>query len=78
MRGSGTDFKQLADYRLGDSIRHIDWKATLRQGRPIVREFQDERDQCVVFLLDCGRRMRADEGSDGASRQPLRRRPRTR
>ena len=65
MRGSGTDFKQLADYRPGDAIRDIDWKATLRQGRPIVREYQDERDQSVVFLLDCGRRMRADEGAAG-------------
>ena len=61
-RGQGTDFKQLADYRIGDSVRHIDWKATLRLNRPIVREFQDERDQCVLFLLDCGRRMRADDG----------------
>jgi uncharacterized protein (DUF58 family) len=63
MRGSGTDFKQLADYRPGDAIRDIDWKATLRHGRAIVREYQDERDQSVVFLLDCGRRMRADEGA---------------
>jgi uncharacterized protein (DUF58 family) len=63
MRGSGTDFKQLADYRPGDAIRDIDWKQTLRHGRAIVREYQDERDQSVVFLLDCGRRMRADEGS---------------
>jgi uncharacterized protein (DUF58 family) len=62
-RGEGTDFKQLAEYRAGDSIRHIDWKATLKQSRPIVREFQDERDQRVIFLIDCGRRMRADEGS---------------
>lgn len=61
-RGMGTDFKQLAEYRQGDPIRHIDWKATLRHNKPIVREFQDERDQCVIFLLDCGRRMRADEG----------------
>ena len=68
LRGSGTDFKQLADYRPGDAIRDIDWKATLRHGRPIVREYQDERDQSVVFLLDCGRRMRADEsGGRGAS-----------
>lgn len=65
MRGSGTDFKQLADYRPGDAIRDIDWKATLRHGRAIVREYQDERDQSVVFLLDCGRRMRADEGGAG-------------
>jgi uncharacterized protein (DUF58 family) len=62
-RGAGTDFKQLADYQPGDAIRHIDWKATLKHQRPIVRQFQDERDQCVMFLLDCGRRMRADEGA---------------
>jgi uncharacterized protein (DUF58 family) len=63
-RGAGTDFKQLADYQAGDAVRHIDWKATLKYRRPIVRQFQDERDQCVIFLLDCGRRMRADEGAD--------------
>jgi uncharacterized protein (DUF58 family) len=60
-RGQGTDFKQLAEYRIGDSVRHIDWRATLRLNRPIVREFQDERDQCVLVLVDCGRRMRADD-----------------
>lgn len=60
-RGEGTDFKELAEYRPGDDVRHIDWKATLRFSRPIVREFQDERDQSVMFLLDCGRRMRAAE-----------------
>jgi len=65
MRGAGTDFKQLAEYRQGDAIRDIDWKATYRQGRPIVRQYQDERDQSVIFLLDCGRRMRADEGGGG-------------
>jgi len=67
-RGEGTDFKELAEYRPGDDVRHIDWKATLRFKRPIVREFQDERDQCVMFLLDCGRRMRAAEDEvDGGS-----------
>jgi len=30
-------------------------------GKPIVREFQDDRDQCVLLLLDCGRRLRADD-----------------
>jgi uncharacterized protein (DUF58 family) len=61
LRGQGTDFKQLSEYRVGDSVRHIDWGATLRLGKPIVREFQDERDQCVMLLVDCGRRMRADD-----------------
>jgi len=61
LRGQGTDFKQLSEYRVGDAVRHIDWRATLRLGKPIVREFQDERDQCVMLLVDCGRRMRADD-----------------
>jgi len=60
-RGEGTDFKQLSEYRYGDSVRHIDWKATQRLDKPIVREFQDERDQRVMLLIDCGRRMRADD-----------------
>ncbi|SEK62371.1 Uncharacterized conserved protein, DUF58 family, contains vWF domain [Roseateles sp. YR242] len=64
-RGQGTDFRQLAEYRRGDPLRHLDVKASLRHRKPVVREYQDERDQCVMFLLDCGRRMRADEQSDG-------------
>ena len=64
-RGSGTDFDQLLDYRPGDPIRHIDWKATLKHGRPISRSFRDDRDQSVMFLLDCGRRMRADDTQSG-------------
>jgi uncharacterized protein (DUF58 family) len=64
-RGAGTDFQQLAEYRRGDPVRWIDWKATLRFGKPIVREFQDARDQCVMLLIDCGRRMRADDSQAG-------------
>ncbi len=64
-RGSGTDFDQLVDYQAGDPIRHIDWKATEKHDRPIVRKFQDERDQDVIILLDCGRRMRADDTQHG-------------
>jgi uncharacterized protein (DUF58 family) len=60
-RGEGTDFKQLSEYRIGEPVRHIDWKATLRFNKPIIREFQDERDQRVMLLVDSGRRMRADD-----------------
>jgi uncharacterized protein (DUF58 family) len=69
LRGEGTDFKQLAEYRPGDPVRHIDWRATLRFEKLILREFQSERDQCVLLLIDCGRRLRADDrtSSIGAS-----------
>ena len=67
-RGAGTDFKQLGEYVPGMPTRHIDWNASMRHRRAVVREFQDDRDQSVMFLLDCGRRMRADErsGADGS------------
>jgi len=65
-RGAGTDFKQLGEYVPGMPTRHIDWNASMRHRRAVVREFQDDRDQSVMFLLDCGRRMRADERSGTA------------
>ena len=58
-RGQGQDFHQLREYREGDSMRQIDWKATSRIRKVISREYQDERDQEIIFLLDCGHRMRA-------------------
>jgi uncharacterized protein (DUF58 family) len=62
-RGEGTDFRQLRDYRLGDSMRQIDWKASQRTRRLISREYQDERNQRVMLLLDTGRRMLARDGA---------------
>lgn len=61
-RGEGLAFHQLREYRAGDALRQIDWKATSRLKRLISREYQDERDQQVVFLIDCGRRMLAKDG----------------
>lgn len=61
-RGLGLEFHQLREFRDGDSLRQIDWKATARKRTPIAREYQDERDQQIVFLLDCGRRMRSQDG----------------
>lgn len=60
-RGQGMEFNQLREYREGDNLARVDWKATSRHRRLISREYQDERDQQVVFLLDCGRRMRAED-----------------
>ena len=61
-RGLGQEFHQLREFRDGDSLRQIDWKATARKRTPIAREYQDERDQQIIFMLDCGRRMRSQDG----------------
>ena len=61
-RGEGLEFEQLRDYREGDLLRQIDWKATARRQRLTSREYEDEKNQQVVFLIDCGRRLRARDG----------------
>ncbi len=60
--GSSRDFHQLRDYRDGDPFSQIDWKASSRRQMLISRDYQEQRDQSVVFLLDTGRRMRALDG----------------
>ncbi|VAW61761.1 putative membrane protein, partial [hydrothermal vent metagenome] len=62
-RGQGMDFHQLREFREGDSLRQIDWKASSRMRKMIAREYQDERDQQIIVMMDCGHRMLAqDEG----------------
>lgn len=61
-RGEGTDFHQMREYRVGDSLRQIDWKATSRARKLISREYQDEKNQQLVMMIDSGRRMMATEG----------------
>ncbi|HET6953327.1 MAG TPA: DUF58 domain-containing protein [Acidimicrobiales bacterium] len=56
-RGGGTEFDQLRDYSVDDEFRRVDWGATARVGRPIVRTYRAERNQTVLVLLDNGRVM---------------------
>ena len=56
-RGGGTEFDQLRDYGVDDEFRRIDWAATARAARPIVKTFRAERNQVVIALLDNGRTM---------------------
>ena len=58
-KGGETDFESLREYVTGDDPRLVDWKATARRGRPMVREFQVERGQELILMIDCGRRMQA-------------------
>ncbi len=59
-RGGESEFERLREYTRDDDARRIDWKATARRGLVIVREYQLERNQNVVFLLDLGRLMTAE------------------
>jgi uncharacterized protein (DUF58 family) len=62
-RGEGTEFHQLREYRQGDPQRAIDWKATARTGRLIAREYEEDKDQRVLLVIDCGRRMASKDAA---------------
>jgi uncharacterized protein (DUF58 family) len=58
----GTEFERLRDYQPDDEYRRINWKATARRGRPISTEYETERSQNIVAVLDTGRLMRSPVG----------------
>lgn len=55
--GGGTEFEQLREYGPDDEFRRIDWTATARTGKAIVRTYRAERNQSVIVMLDNGRVM---------------------
>lgn len=57
--GMGTEFSELREYVSGDDPRLIDWKATARRSRVVVRVLEPEQEQTLIVLLDRGRLMTA-------------------
>jgi len=51
-KGQGIEFSEIRDYRAGDDIRTIDWKVTARFNHPYIKEFIEERDLQVYFIID--------------------------
>jgi uncharacterized protein (DUF58 family) len=60
LRGGAWEFESLRDYVGGDDVRLLDWKASARRRKLIVRNQEAERNQTVLLLLDCGRLMNAE------------------
>lgn len=56
-RGEGTNFTSLREYVVGDDPRRIDWKATARREKLIIREYTVEQGQTVLVAVDAGRLM---------------------
>ena len=64
LQGAGREFESLRDYQPGDEMRRIDWKATARRGELVSRQYEVEKSQTVLLVVDVGRTMLAD--IDGA------------
>lgn len=64
--GAGRAFESLREWVPGDESRVIDWKATARRGRLMARQYEDERRQQVMLVIDAGRLLTAEY--DGRAR----------
>ncbi|MDH0291919.1 DUF58 domain-containing protein [Pseudomonas sp. GD04087] len=52
LRGRGLSFDELRQYNPGDDLRHLDWRASQRYGKPFVRSYTEERDRPTLLLVD--------------------------
>ncbi|MCK4257968.1 MAG: DUF58 domain-containing protein [Halanaerobiales bacterium] len=51
-KGVGIEFSEVRQYLPGDEIRSIDWNVTARMGQPFVKEYEEEREQTILLVVD--------------------------
>ncbi|MCD6412806.1 MAG: DUF58 domain-containing protein [Elusimicrobia bacterium] len=51
-KGKGIEFAEVRPYVVGDDVRNIDWNITARMNFPFVKEFVEERQMSIVFIID--------------------------
>lgn len=56
--GHTMEFEQIKEYVQGDDVRTINWKASAKNNRLMINQFQDEKAQPVYSIIDCGRVMK--------------------
>lgn len=57
-----SEFEQVREYIPGDDRRTVNWKATARRAKLMVNQYQDEKAQQIISLIDTGRTMKMPFG----------------
>lgn len=71
-KGGGVEFSDFREYTAGDELRRVDWKAYARLGRLYVKEYRDERQDSVLFIIDTSASMDWGGGDEHKGRCALR------
>lgn len=53
LKGSGLEFDQIREYQQGDDVRFVDWRATARADKLLVKQYIEERNRTVLIAVDC-------------------------
>lgn len=59
-KGRSLNFDELREYVAGDEVKDIDWKASARSGKVLVRQYIAEKKHNIMLVFDANRRMLAD------------------
>lgn len=51
-RGQGMTFTDFREYVPGDDVRTISWALTARAGKPYIKQFEEEREQTLMLVVD--------------------------
>lgn len=69
-KGRSMNFDELREYVAGDNIKDMDWKASARSGRLLVRQYIAEKKHDVMLVFDTNKRMLADS-KDGEEKKDI-------
>lgn len=58
-KGKSLNFDDLREYVVGDNVRDIDWKASARSRKLLIKQYIAEKQHNVMILLDTDRKMLA-------------------
>jgi uncharacterized protein (DUF58 family) len=64
-RGASVIFAEHRDYRPGDDLRLLDWRAYARSDRHIIKRFEQETHLRAQLWLDCSASMDYGDGPEG-------------
>lgn len=59
-KGKSMNFEDLREYVIGDNVKDIDWKASARSNKILVKQYIAEKKHNILFILDSGKKMLAD------------------
>ena len=59
-KGRSMNFDELREYVPGDDIKDIDWKATSRSQKVLIRQYIAEKRHNIMLIMDANRRMLAE------------------
>ena len=56
--GQWIEFDEFREYNIWDPIKNIDWKRSAKSNKLYIKEFEEERDLSIIFLIDIWKSMK--------------------